>query len=796
MSNHARLRAAVAICAFALAPTSFARAQQATEAPASPAQSQSLPSQLPPLLVEKPPQRRAPPKPKHASSSQSRGNAQGAAKAAPSAPKPAPTGNVAGADPTAYSVPNASVGTKTDTPILLTPATVTVVPQQVLTDQAVTTIQEAVRNAPGVAVGGGAANDSGQPYSELFIRGFPAGTFLRNGVRSLGEDNGVFSTQFADIDQVQVLQGPAAILYGAIEPGGVVNIITKQPLSTPYYSIEQQIGSYSDFRTSVDLTGPIGTDGTLSYRLTGSWQDQGSPFDYIFGNTRFLAPVVKWTPDASTTVTFEAELKNLSFGQNYGFFPYINGVPVNNNISTNWGLPSPENENSFLESLTWSHKFDNGWTIRQNFTAASDYTTAAGYVPNYLSNGVSTVSGQGVGSFTNQIDNNDHSYSTTLDLTGKATTGPVEHTLLFGADYYYYNSVNNLQQAGLLDSNISWVDLFNPNGSPATPFSPGLTPEINGWTTTNYATAYAQDQLTLPYNVHLLAGASYNFENQTSASSFAAGPWTSAPAINEGVVTPRFGALWQPKSWLSLYGSYTESFSPNQVGYVQPSGLPVPPSQGWQWEFGGKSSFFDDKLIATIAWYDLTKTNIPTPDLANPEFVLVTGQARSIGWEFALQGQLAPGWNVIANLALTNARVTQSDDPNNPPGAPLGDVPPSLVNLWTTYEWQEGRWKGFKIGGGVTHNSGAPYLEGGNSGLTTAPYTIFDAMASYTFNFNGVKWTAQINATNIFNAKYFQEVQGGGNYSVVSSPPNVTYSAVNAVWGMPRTVLASLKAEF
>ena len=184
------------------------------------------------------------------------------------------------------------------------------------------------------------------------------------------------------------------------------------------------------------------------------------------------------------------------------------------------------------------------------------------------------------------------------------------------------------------------------------------------------------------------------------------------------------------------------------------------------------------------------------PDVANPDYDLLIGEARSIGSEFTLQGEVAPGWNVIANLALTHAKTIQSDDPNNPPGTPLGDVAPTVINLWSTYEWKEGRWNGLKIGGGMTFNSGARYLSGGTSGLSTAPYSIFNAMAAYTFKFNGMKWTAQINAENIFNAKYFQEIQGGGNYSVLSSPPNVTYSAVNAVWGMPRTVLASLKAEF
>ena len=346
-----------AMCALALALPQLAQAQDqppaaaATPTPpaASPASPQSpsappqnteapaeAPAPLPPVVVERPPERRAAVKPKPKPIANAEPRAATRARAAPverqptnpQPQSPQPASNGAGPFTSAqtsgtpvYAVPNATTATKTDTPLMQTPASVFVVPQQVLTDQAVTDLQGAVRNAPGVTVGGGSANDSGQPYSALYIRGFPATTFLRNGYRTLGEDNGVFSEQFVNIDQVQVLQGPAAILYGSLEPGGAVNIITKQPLSTPYYAVEQQIGSYGDYRTTFDLTGPASPDGKLTYRLSGSWQDSGSPTDYVFNNANFLAPVLKYSPDASTTVTLEAELKNSDLWPEFRLLP-------------------------------------------------------------------------------------------------------------------------------------------------------------------------------------------------------------------------------------------------------------------------------------------------------------------------------------------------------------------------------------------------------------------------------------------------------------------------------------------
>ena len=290
-----RLKASIALSAFALTLSQVARAQDEqptpltpipgpssagpTEGQSSPAptpqstsegptERPSSPATLPPVVVEKPVVRRTnvKPKPRPNLHAERRPVTRAASverqpsSLQPVGPPPASdgsgpltSGQTSGTN--AYAVSDSTTATKTNTPLMQTPATVTVVPQQVLIDQAVTDLQGAMRNVPGVTVGGGASNDSGQPYSALYIRGFPATTFLRNGYRSLDDaDNGVFSTQFVNVDQIQVLQGPAAILYGSLEPGGVVNVITKQPLSAPYYSIEQQIGSYGDYRTTFDLT--------------------------------------------------------------------------------------------------------------------------------------------------------------------------------------------------------------------------------------------------------------------------------------------------------------------------------------------------------------------------------------------------------------------------------------------------------------------------------------------------------------------------------------------------------------
>ena len=194
----------------------------------------------------------------------------------------------------ARTVAASVTATKTDAPPMDTPLNIQVVTQQTLQDQAVISLDQALRNVSGVTVGAGGGADNGQPYSSIFLRGFSTDAHFRNGVRldSFGSDSGTELTQFANIESVAVLKGPSAILYGAVEPGGVVNIVTKQPQATPAYSIEQQVGSYAFYRTVVAATGPVTRDGALLYRVDASYEDSGSFTDLVYNRTIFIAPVL------------------------------------------------------------------------------------------------------------------------------------------------------------------------------------------------------------------------------------------------------------------------------------------------------------------------------------------------------------------------------------------------------------------------------------------------------------------------------------------------------------------------
>jgi iron complex outermembrane receptor protein len=267
-------------------------------------------------------------------------------------------------DPAAYSVPNSSTATKTDTPIMQTPLSVQVVPQQVLQDQQVVVLDQALQNVSNVYT---IANGGVQQC--YVIRGFFTCNYYLDGVRV----NNFFSPpqrEMADIQQVEVLKGPTSILYGRLEPGRLIELDTKQPLSTSYYSIEQQIGSYGFYRTVMDMTGPVTSDNNLLYRFDGAYQNAGSFRELDHYNHIFLAPRLHWAPTQDTQANFYLE-----FLQDHS--PVDLGIPVLNNflapvpISRNFGAPDSQLKTNYdlRVGFNWSHAFNNDWTLTQRFDA-------------------------------------------------------------------------------------------------------------------------------------------------------------------------------------------------------------------------------------------------------------------------------------------------------------------------------------------------------------------------------------------------------------------------------------------
>ena len=589
-------------------------------------------------------------------------------------------------DPTSYSAPVKSLGTKVNTRAIETPLAVKVVTQQMLEDQQVTSLDEALRNVSGVYVTGGGASTLGTSFSGIVIRGFSTNAYYRDGIRIdqfQATNLGVGAVEIANVESVEVLKGPAAILYGAVEPGGIVNLNTKQPMDHPAYSIQQQFGSFRSYRTSFDATGPLTENKDVLYRFVGSYENDASFQTYGYNRNFMFNPTIKWNISGDTWIKLTDQYQENRLDQTFSFIPYYNNVvPLFLGRSMNWGAPSPLSQQQNFAELVWHHDFNKDWSVQhsifwQSLTKSnsnntpysmSDCITPGGNCSYYgVPNTVQVIGG------TIPASNRQAEYASVLDITGHFNTGELKHTALLGADYYRYN-----ERELLLGWNQpSSVTLFG---------NPALPPTAAGQITPFFATeqyadnvgAYVQDQIKLPEGLQALAGARYQYINNKISSSdpgnFCGVPNNAGQVIpcnfdtetlrHQAItqrVTPRAALLWHPYEWVSLYGNYVKFYSPNYNGLlVLGTNLPNPPSAGQQEEGGIKFEFLDKKLQISADYFHLVKTNIPVGIPNDYVHELLIGEARAQGPELDVQGELLPGWTINLGYANINSKVTKS----------------------------------------------------------------------------------------------------------------------------------------
>jgi iron complex outermembrane receptor protein len=740
-----------------------------------------------------------------------------------------------------YVLPNATSGTKTDTPIMETPLNVQVISKQVLKDQQVIRLEDALKNVSGVTFGsfqygsGNAAGPAGglngfNSGSQFTLRGFADSTFFRDGFRL---QQGAASREMANIESIEVLKGSAAILYGLVEPGGMVNVITKQPLATPYYSVNQQFGSYNLYRTTVDATGPLTSDKSLLYRMNLSYENSGSFRDLVFNDNVFFAPVLKWNISDRTQATVELEYQHKNFVGDTGFIPFQyqaptgQGIPANVPFSNNYGQYTPGQADTLFTSLNWSHQFNDDWTIKHRVSANRsktfqpysfyqvigilDQNTLNSLLPYGLtppSNLIGRTYGQtGYNNLTYY-----NTYATNLDLIGHFDTGWLKHTLLLGGDYYRVdsiasgennrNSVQNYINYGS-GAETSYVNLNNPQQGINWPGVPDPGSYSRAWNKTHQFGLYLQDQIKLPYEFFLTGGLRYQYINQGGNSSYMSDPSTLVTTPNQPItqdaITPRFGLLWHPLKWLSSYINYTESFGANTSGFTWPNNQVVPPTSAQQYEGGLKFEFFDGRLRATTAYYDLTKTNMASGDpnfnhICNGQIgscYVAIGAVNSHGPEIDVQGELLKGWNMIATYAYTDINITKTDSQNSPflgvypIGTRFWGVPHNKASLFSTYEFQVDELKGLKFGGGVNIQDSS--LACCSSPLQNVPgFTTLDLLSAYSLDIGKTKVSAQLNVKNLLDHRYYMGM----------AIENGTTGGAFANFGTPRTIMGSINVQY
>ncbi|MEH2447201.1 MAG: TonB-dependent siderophore receptor [Nostoc sp.] len=657
-----------------------------------------------------------------------------------------------------YNAPNATTATKTDTPLRDIPQSIQVVPRQVLEDRNVKTLNESVETVSGVSNSGDTNGATGGGRS---IRGFAAETNLRNGFSQGSASFDNLLEAVGTIEQVEVLKGPASVLFGALEPGGIVNIVTKQPLSEPYYKLEFEAGNYGFYQPLIDFSGPLTADKTVLYRLIASYQGANGFQDFVNTELTMIAPSITLNLGDRTSLNLYYEYNRFFANPPRSFIPLLSdgSLPPKSFYATYPDLYFNDITTQKF-GYTLKHEFSDNWQIRNNVAVVLNRNTrnealASQIVDDRFLTGFNASEGD------IKLEN----YFGQIDVLGKFNTGSISHQALVGFDInrfftdvvYIGSSINNLPD----------LDILNPNYDIQRPEFDSIG--VDYTTNTRSYGVYLQEQIGFSDNLKLLIGGRYDWLSDENES-----PFFDQTVQNDSAFSPRIGLVYQPSKTVSLYASYSRSF--RSSGFDQLEGRAFEPSRGTQYEVGVKTDFLDGKLSTTLAAYQLTKTNVLTPD-PDPQrallgFSVQTGEQQSQGIELDIAGEILPGLKVIGSYTYTDAKVTE--DNVIPVGNRLNGVPENQVSLWTTYEIQEGDLKGF--GGGL----GLFYV-GERQGDLANSFTLRDYLrtdAALYYKRNGFK--AAINVRNLFDIDY----------------ADLSYDRVTIQRANPFTITGSISCEF
>ncbi|MBP5974026.1 TonB-dependent siderophore receptor [Brasilonema sp. CT11] len=632
-----------------------------------------------------------------------------------------------------YNSSDASTATKTDTPLRDIPQSIQVIPATVIQDQGANRLNEIVRNVSGVAT----SNNSGNQTEGYTIRGFDANVY-KNGF-SDGGYAGFSFRDSANIERVEVLKGPASVLFGRLEPSGIINLVTKKPLAEPYYNLSFTAGSYSFYRPTLDFSGPVTADGKLGYRLNIAYENSGSFRDFVDQERFFIAPVLAWKIGDKTNLTFEGEYLHSEIPYDRGLASIGNRIP---DVPISRYLSDPRNlsvKDQTRTYLTLNHDFNQNLSLRTAFRA----TTFASTNNPFALQGFRASEDGTLNLLSVSQSLFDQTYYLQNDLTAKFNTGSIKHTVLFGVEFGW----ESRRQKNDSRPNQS-INIFNP----VYEFSYGASRRsVDRAEDINSFGIYLQDQIDVFDNLKLLIGGrfdTYHSENENFLNS-------TTTKTDSDAFSPRVGIVYQPTKEISLFANYSRSFVP--VSGSDKNDNAFVPERATGYEVGIKGDFLNNRLSSTLALYTVTKTNVVTADPSDPaNFEIQTGEQRARGIEFDIAGEILPGWKVIGSYAYTDAEITK--DNSYPVGNALGTTPQHSGSLWTTYTFQTGSLQGFGFGGGIFAAS-KTYGDLDNS-YSLPGFIRTDAALFYKKD----RLRASVNFKNLFSTRYFESASFGSAY--------------------------------
>lgn len=638
-----------------------------------------------------------------------------------------------------YTATRSATATKTDTPLIETPQSISVISRERIEAQGAVRVNDAIQYLPGVSTYG--SNPRSDWYTH--VRGFSPSVYL-DGLRLPYTIN--LASWVVDpyqLERIELVRGPSSVLFGQGDPGGVFNMVSKMPTQTPQREVQLQLGNYARKQVAIDLSGPIDSEGKYSYRLVALARDGDLMSNPKKDQRMLVAPSFTWRPSADTSLTLQASYLKDDTDAPDNFLPSKGTIEPNPNGRISRDLFTGDAAwNKYVKTQSsvgylFEHRFNDIWSFKQNLrysdiSLRNNMLYGAGFDGASLTE-ISRWAGIANFDFNRlAIDN---------QAQAKFATGSVRHTMLFGLDYQRQKTrdTENYTLAPTLDVFNPVYRPFDPtafNGPNAYPSDVRQTQEQIG--------LYLQDQIKFNRQWIMTLGGRYD-ESRLTSNDLLGG---TTQKQNDHAFTGRAGVTYLADNGVAPYASYSRSFTP-LIG-VNSTGGTFEPLTADQVEAGIKYQPAGSRNLYTMALFDIRQKNSLTPDPADPtgSRSIQTGEQRSKGLELEAVTRLSSNLNLTAAYTYQDVKVTKANDDT------LGKTPTSIptpmhiASVWADYRFRTGGLAGLGFGAGVRYTGESP---GGRTNELKVPdTTVVDAAMYYDLQ----KWRLALNANNLFDRKY------------------------------------------
>ena len=661
------------------------------------------------------------------------------------------------------------------------PQSIATISQTTIKNQQALRLSDIVKNVNGVYL----TTTRGSVQENFAARGYAfSGTNLfKDGFRI---NSGVMP-EVSSLEKIEILKGSAAILYGQVAPGGILNMVTKQPKFQFGGEVSMLAGSNDLYKPSFDIYGPVGS--SIAYRVNGTFETANSFRDVVHYKRYYINPSLLFKLGQRTQLIVEGDYLKHNFTPDFGIGTVDNtkipDLPRSKFLGTDWQYNTTQQTTT---TVSLKHQFNSTWIL----DASTSYQL---YKRDYYS--TERIQAAANGDWVRplgKINAQENFYAAQVNLTGKLRTRSIQHTLLAGVDGDRSFAINNdfsfPAVAGLPAGSYDQINVYDPKKFVARTDIPDATNIRRREAPINRFGVYAQDLIKLSSKFNLLAGVRWSYVQTVGIDStnFLTGAKTKGTTRNDDAFSPRFGLVYKAAESTSLFASYASSFSVNTGTDIYGSSLP--PSIIDQYEVGIKNDFFKGMLSVNLTLYHIVNNNLAQTALfdkdgnqnSNTSIKVLSGQTKSDGVELDVAAQPIAGLSVLAGYSYNNARYTKTDTTKGGfiEGEKLVNNPSNTANASIFYIFNKGSLRGFKFGATVLYigdrlggnNNTVGQTQTYSRLIPVDGYTVIDVSAGYTYK----KISVMAKLSNITNTLNYYVHE---NYSINPLSPRQFVATVS-----------------